>query len=83
MTRRDTIYGITRPAVRRLARRAGVKRISEWIYGETRVVLRSFLPNVIQDAVTYWEHSKRNTVTVIDVVYAVKCRGYTLYGFNG
>ena len=44
---RDSILGITKPAIRRLARRGGVKRISSYIYEETRSVLRSFLENVI------------------------------------
>jgi histone H3/H4 len=44
---KETILGITKPAIRRLARRGGVKRISSYIYEETRAVLRSFLENVI------------------------------------
>lgn len=48
--------GITKPAIRRLARRGGVKRISGLIYDETRGVLKTFLENVIRDAVTYTEH---------------------------
>ncbi|XP_039765282.1 histone H4-like [Pararge aegeria] len=32
---RDNIQGITKPAIRRLARRGGVKRISGLIYEET------------------------------------------------
>ena len=60
---RDNIQGITKPAIRRLARRGGVKRISGLIYEETRGVLKVFLENVIRDAVTYTEHAKRKTVT--------------------
>lgn len=56
---RDNIQGITKPAIRRLARRGGVKRISAMIYEETRGVLKSFLESVIRDAVTYTEHAKR------------------------
>jgi hypothetical protein len=37
---RDNIAGITKPAIRRLARRGGVKRISGLIYEETRGVLK-------------------------------------------
>ena len=44
---RDNIQGITKPAIRRLARRGGVKRISGLIYEETRGVLKVFLENVI------------------------------------
>ena len=58
---RDNIQGITKPAIRRLARRGGVKRISGLIYEETRGVLKVFLENVIRDAVTYTEHAKRKT----------------------
>ncbi|KAI3777959.1 hypothetical protein L2E82_06865 [Cichorium intybus] len=75
--------GITKPAIRRLARRGGVKRISGLIYEETRGVLKIFLENVIRDAVTYTEHARRKTVTAMDVVYALKRQGRTLYGFGG
>ncbi|XP_076055011.1 histone H4-like [Oratosquilla oratoria] len=77
---RDNIQGITKPAIRRLARRGGVKRISGFIYEETHGVLKVFLENVIRDAVTYTEHIKRKTVTAMDVVYALKRQGRTLYG---
>lgn len=43
---RDNIQGITKPAIRRLARRGGVKRISAMIYEETRGVLKTFLEGV-------------------------------------
>nr|POE93591.1 histone h4 [Quercus suber] len=79
---RDNIQGITKPAIRRLARRGGVKRISAMIYEETRGVLKTFLEGVIRDAVTYTEHAKRKTVTSLDVVYALKRQGRTLYGFG-
>merc|ERR1712135_202533 len=64
---RDNIQGITKPAIRRLARRG---------------VLKVFLESVIRDAVTYTEHAKRKTVTAMDVVYALKRQGRTLYGFG-
>ena len=43
---------------------------------------KSFLEGVIRDAVTYTEHAKRKTVTAMDVVYALKRQGRTLYGFG-
>uniref|UniRef100_A0A914QPR0 Histone H4 n=1 Tax=Panagrolaimus davidi TaxID=227884 RepID=A0A914QPR0_9BILA len=79
---RDNIYGITEPAIRRLARRGGVKRISGLIYEETRGVLKVFLEHIIRDSVTYCEHARRKTVTAMDVVYALKRSGRTLYGFG-
>ncbi|KAJ4457172.1 putative Histone H4 [Paratrimastix pyriformis] len=80
---RDSILGITKPAIRRLARRGGVKRISALIYEETRQVLKHFLDQVVRDSVTYTEHARRKTVTAMDVVYALKRQGRTLYGFGG
>merc|ERR1719217_216686 len=80
---RDTIQGITKPAIRRLARRGGVKRISGLIYEKTRDVLKIFLESVIRDAVTYTEHARRKTVTAMDIIYALKRLGRTLYVFGG
>ena len=77
-----TYLSLQKPAIRRIARRGGVKRISGLIYEETRGVLKVFLENVIRDAVTYTEHARRKTVTALDVVYALKRQGKTLYGFG-
>lgn len=107
--------GITKPAIRRLARRGGVKRISGLIYEETRGVLKIFLENVRRrhriavSANRGPGHSRlchlhgacqgsslafflsrpgldvsfqRKTVTALDVVYALKRSGRTLYGFG-
>lgn len=77
---KDAIEGITKPAIRRLARRGGVKRISGLVYDETRNVFMNFLKSVISDAITYTEHARRKTVTTLDVVYALKRTGKVLYG---
>ncbi|XP_051552717.1 histone H4-like [Myxocyprinus asiaticus] len=74
----DSIQGITKPTIRHLAR-----RISGLIYEETCGVLKVFLENVIRDDVTYTEHGKRKTAIAMDVVYALKRQGRTLYGFGG
>ena len=51
--------GISNWAIRRLARRGGVKRISELIYEETKSILKSYLEKVLKDAIIYTEHAKR------------------------
>nr|XP_051710177.1 histone H4 [Oryctolagus cuniculus] len=79
----DNIQGITKPAIHRLAWRGGVRRISGLIYEETRGLLKVFLENVIREAVTYTEHAKRKTVMAMDVIYALKHQGPTLYSFGG
>ena len=78
---RDNIKGITKPAIRRLARRGGVKRISGLIYEEVRGVLKGFVDQVVRDSVSFTECGKRKTVTALDVVYALKNRGRMLYGY--
>ena len=80
---RDSILGVTKPAIRRLARRGGVKRIAGLMYEEICEVLKVFMENLLRDAITYTEHACRKTVTAMDVVYALKCQGRTLYGFGG
>ncbi|KAJ5070308.1 histone h4 [Anaeramoeba ignava] len=79
---KEIAKGVSRPAIRRLARRAGVKRISSQVYDDTRKILKSFLESVVRDAVTYTEHSKRKTVTTIDIVYALRRQRKTVYGYG-
>jgi histone H4 len=45
--------------------------------------MKCFLEEVIRAAVTYTEHAKRKTVTSLDVIYALKRQGRTIYGFGG
>eukprot|EP00959_Pyramimonas_sp_CCMP1952_P105788 2212031-Pyramimonas_sp.AAC.2 len=80
---RDTLQGISKSDIRRLARRGGVKRISGLIYEETRGVLKAFLTATIRDCVYLMEHARRKTITPMDVVFALKRQGRTLYGFGG
>ena len=74
---RDNIQGITKPPIRRLARRGGNKRISGLIYEETRGTLKVFLQTFINDAVTCTEHMRRKTVSVLDIILALKRQGKT------
>lgn len=89
---KDAILGVRKPAIRRLARRGGVKRISGMIYQEMWAgkasdawagVIGRFMDAVIRDAVTYMEHARRKTVTSSDVIHSLKRQGRTLYGFGG
>lgn len=79
---RDNIAGVTKPAIRRLGRRGGVKRISGTIYDESRNVLKVFLEQAIKDSVIYMENNRRKTVTALDVVHALKRQGRPIYGFE-
>lgn len=79
---RDGLTGVTNPAIRRLARRGGVKRISGLMYEETRGLLKQFLENILRDSITYTEYAQRKTVSALDVVHALKRNGRVLYGFG-
>jgi len=79
-TFRDQIKGITKPALRRLARRAGVKRISANVYEDSRSILRTFLESVVYHSLLYKETFGRKTISLKDVVSALKRRGNTLVG---
>lgn len=79
---RESIRGITKPAIRRIARRAGCKRIGGPVYEECRLVCKVFVSKIIRDAICYTEHARRKTVTCMDVIYALKRSGRTLYGFG-
>ena len=79
---RDNIQGITRTAIRRLARRGGVRRISGSVYEATRKILETFLKPVVNDALVYTDHGRRKTMTLMDVIYALKRNGHTFYSAN-
>ena len=78
---RENVRGISKGAIRRLARRGGVKRISAEVYEEVRKTLKSFVESVVRDATAYTEHAKRKTVTAVDVVNALRKRGKLSYGY--
>ncbi|KAM0350256.1 hypothetical protein ACHAPU_003423 [Fusarium lateritium] len=51
---RDSIKGVTKPAIRRLARRGGVKRISAGIYDEIRIALKARLETASDPSRHFW-----------------------------
>lgn len=79
---RDNILSVTKPSIRRLARRGGIKRISSMMYDESRFVLKEFLTDVMRATVVHTDHANRRTVTAKDVVRAMSSRGRTIYGFD-
>lgn len=73
---------ITNGAIRRLARRGGVKRISFSTHESVRDYINDFLERVVRDSLTFAEHCKRMTITAMDVVYALKKNGRVIYGYG-
>lgn len=77
----SAIQCITKSDIRRLARRAGVQRVSLSFYDVARKELKRYLRQILPDIAVYTEHAQRVTVLPIDVLRALKRRGQTLYGF--
>ncbi|KAJ7150113.1 hypothetical protein C8R43DRAFT_497604 [Mycena crocata] len=73
-------HPLTKPSIRRLARRGGVKRISGLMCEEVRVALRIYLEDVVRDAILHTESGWRSTLSSADVVHAIRRSGKCLYG---
>lgn len=78
---RSSVMGITKSQIRRVARVGGARRISGLVYDETRGILKVFLENIIRDTIVYAGYARRKTVKAVDVVYACRRQGRSLYGF--
>jgi histone H4 len=82
ITKKIERHSMTRGGIRRLARRGGVKRISDGVYNDTRDFVDYFLNEVVKGAAIFAEHAKRKTITAMDVVLALKRNGRVLYGYG-
>jgi len=78
---RDNIRGVTKGSIRRLARRAGVKRMSGLVYEDIRAAIKVFVTRLVDDTRSYTHHAKRQIATPLDVVHALKKQGRMLYGY--
>mgnify|MGYP003572947348 CR=1 len=72
---------ITNGSIKRLARRGGVKRIAGPVYAEVRDIIRSFVDGTVRDATAFAEHAGKKTVSLANILGALKRRGTTIYGF--
>ena len=79
---KNSIHGIAKAAFCRMVRRGGMERRSGNVFEESRGVLKIFLKHVIKNAIINTTYCNRKTVMAMDVVYALKCHGRTLYGFT-
>ncbi len=69
---------ITKPSITRLARRAGVKSLSDDCYNTVRSLVRVYLAEVIIAALVV--NSEHNTKTLMpeDIYEALRLRGYNV-----
>lgn len=69
------------PTLHRLARRAGVKRLSTSSQDLIRAKAARFLEETLADLTIYTEYVKRNTVLVRDIRYILRRKGLEVYGY--
>jgi histone H3/H4 len=69
---------ITRPSITRLARRAGIKSVSEDCYDNVRALLTSRLDQVIQSALVVNSEHQTKTLMPEDVYEALALMGENL-----
>jgi histone H3/H4 len=70
-----------RTALRRMARRAGCKRISSRSFNPLMEAGVVFIEDICRDCIEYTERFNRRTITLEDVCTHLKRHGRTLYGF--
>lgn len=75
---KDTIQGITKPAIKRLARVGGVTRMTGLMYYEIRGVLKVFMENVMRDAITSMKYDRRKRLQTKDLNIALEHCGMYL-----
>lgn len=69
------VPGVTKASIRRLARRAGVKRVGGDFYEDAETGLRSFLSGLVKDIYVMTEYARRRTATLNDVLLVLKRNG--------
>ncbi|KAJ7176223.1 histone H4 [Mycena crocata] len=77
-----SLDGVTKPALRRLARRGGVKRALNPMYPDVRSAVKRYLEGLVRDTVLHTESRWSSTVSSADVVHAMRRSGKSLYGYG-
>jgi histone H4 len=71
---------LTKPAIARLAYKAGAKRISGLVYEEVRGTIVDFVNAIRQDAIIVTEYNKKKTVQPEHLLMALERNGRKIYG---
>lgn len=68
---KDVFEKITKPALQRLLRRAGVKRMSDPVFIVLRDIIKNFSSKIVKNIMIFVQASKRKTVQVEDLKAAL------------
>ena len=75
---RDSIQGITKPAIRRLSKRAGVLSLGDLSVVESRGIIKMYLENVLHNTIDATEYRRAKTVSPEDVKFAFEQKGVNI-----
>jgi histone H3/H4 len=73
---KDRLSGVRKPALNRLAKMAGISRVSSDVYPALRAVLEEYVNNVAKTSVSYMDHCKRKTLNLMDVIQGIRSAGF-------
>lgn len=79
--RSETATHIAAPQLKRLARRAGVKRVGACCYPQMRMILNEYVQKMIHHSSNFCDAGKRKTITSQDVISAFKLERISLVGY--
>lgn len=72
---------ISKPAIRRIARRAGVRRVGGGCFKEINNAAREYIRDTLSIACIYATHAKRKTITCSDILHSLKRMGIKYIGY--
>lgn len=72
---RDSIQGVTDNSVKRMAYKAGIRKMSKESREEVRNYVKALVEELTKEALVYAETSKRNTISAKDIINAAQSRG--------
>lgn len=72
---------ISKPAIRRIARRAGVRRVGGGCFKEINTAATEYIRDTLSIACVYALHAKRKTITCSDILYSLKRMGIKYIGY--
>ena len=79
VNKENMITCFTKPAIRRLGYRAGIKRIGAKVYNEVRKDARTYMEKVLEKAIVFVENSRKKTVSTKALKAGASSIGKRLY----
>lgn len=80
---KDNIYRITKPGLKRLMYRAGVKYISGLVYEDSRNILKGFVEKIVSNSIVLAERKKHTTIMYEDGIEVLNLLNISVYNVKG